>query len=33
MPIIGTIIEIVLCIRLSIILAKDIRELAKEMSE
>ena len=33
MPIIGTIIEIVLCIELSIILAKDIRELAKEMSE
>lgn len=33
MPIIGTIIVIVLCIGLSIILAKDIRELAKEMSE
>lgn len=33
MPIIGTIIEIVLCIGLSIILTKDIRELAKEMSE
>jgi hypothetical protein len=33
MPIIGTIIEIVLCIGLIIILAKDIRELAKEMSE
>lgn len=30
MPIIGTIIEIVLCTGLSIILAKDIRELAKK---
>ena len=33
MPVIGTIIEIVLCIGLTIILAKDIKELAKEMSE
>lgn len=33
MPIIGTIIEIILCIGLTIILAKDIKELAKEMSE
>ena len=33
MPIIGVIIEIALCIVLFRIIAKDIRELAKEMSE
>jgi len=33
MPLIGAIIEIALCVGLTIILAKDIKALAKEMSE